>query len=131
MFPFDIIENVVATCIQLTERRNSGLSRAYGWPTALFLFIAFGRSSNEYERIQISILGGGDREALLFRQSITDECNMTAIAVRLKTLTLEKAWLMMCLDRVPSYHRWQLLQSISRSLAKPTGSPAPYFTVPS
>lgn len=61
--------------------RNYG--HAVGVPVALLL----GNTATQYLRIQRSVLNGKDENAVEFRQAVTDECNMTAIAVRVSTLT--------------------------------------------
>ena len=38
--------------------------------------------SERYEQINDHILHGPDDRAVAFRQAVTDECNMTAVAVR-------------------------------------------------
>ncbi|KAL9117973.1 MAG: hypothetical protein Q9187_005485 [Circinaria calcarea] len=52
----------------------------YGQTTALLVSTIFRNTADEYERVERVVLRGGDKEALAFRQSVTDECNMTAVA---------------------------------------------------
>ena len=61
--------------------RNT-ISQSYG-PTAGFLIsILFRSTASEYERLQRVVLRGSDEETLRFRAAVTNECNMTAVAVR-------------------------------------------------
>ena len=63
--------------------RNYG--NAVGVPVALLL----GNTATQYLRIQRSVLNGKDENAVEFRQAVTDECNMTAIAVRVSNPSLD------------------------------------------
>ena len=62
---------------------RSPLIDKYGLPIGLPVSILLRDTATQYERVERDILHGSNEEALSFRQSITDECNMTAIAVRL------------------------------------------------
>ena len=57
------------------------ISQSYGGTTGLLMTTFFGGTASEYERLQRVILRGSDDEALRFRDSVINECNMTAIAV--------------------------------------------------
>ena len=60
------------------------LKRDYGHIIAfLLVHISTGDTADQHRRLEKVILVGGDEEALAFRQAMTDECNMTAVAVRL------------------------------------------------
>ena len=48
-----------------------------GWAVSFFL----GNTASQYFRIQTSVLKGKDEDAVQFREAVTNECNMTAIAV--------------------------------------------------
>ena len=80
--------SVVATALSIIDyifqiqayNRNT-LSQSYG-PTAGFLIsICFRSAASEYERLQRVVLRGSDEETLRFRAAVTNECNMTAVAV--------------------------------------------------
>ena len=58
---------------------------AVGVPVSLLL----GNTATQYLRIQRSVLNGNDEDAVEFRQAVTDECNMTAIAVRTSLPTFD------------------------------------------
>lgn len=63
-------------------RRYRLLYRNYGFIIAILLSITFPGTASRYERIENDILNGPAENAGTFRQAITDECNMTAVAVR-------------------------------------------------
>lgn len=58
------------------------LVKRFGLPLGLFISLFLRDTANRYERIEEEILSGSDEVALAFKQSIIDECNMTAVAVR-------------------------------------------------
>ena len=65
------------------ENHRHIIPQSYG-PKAGFLIFTFFRSTaSEYERLQRVVLWGGDEETLRFRDSVINECNMTAVAVGL------------------------------------------------
>ena len=57
------------------------ISQTYGGTAGFFISTFFGNTASEYERLQRVVIRGNDEEALRFRDSVTNECNMTAIAV--------------------------------------------------
>ena len=65
----------------LRAYQRATLSQSYGETAGFFISIFFGSTASEYERLQRVILWGNDDEALRFRDSVTSECNMTAVAV--------------------------------------------------
>ena len=71
---YQIFESIVKT-------QTATLGHTYGRRAAFLMSIGFRNTVDEYERVERVVLKGGDEEALAFRQSVTDECNMTAIAV--------------------------------------------------
>ena len=81
--PLAIVSSV-AYILHATDRYlNNPVSHSYG-PTAGFLIsIGFRNTVVEYERLQRAVLPGSDEEILRFRDSVTNECNMTAVAVGL------------------------------------------------
>ena len=62
------------------------LSKNYGFVIAFFVSACLPDTASQYERIQNEILRGSKENAMTFRQTVTDECNMTAVAVRLHPL---------------------------------------------
>ena len=58
------------------------LSKNYGFVIAFFVSACLPDIASQYERIQNEILRGPKENAMTFRQTVTDECNMTAVAVR-------------------------------------------------
>ena len=68
---------------RLQEYHRDIIPQVYG-PKAGFLIFTFFRSTaSEYRRLQRIVLWGGDEETLRFRDSVINECNMTAVAVSL------------------------------------------------
>lgn len=61
--------------------KYGSLSLNYGPTVALFISTVFPNTATYHERVQRTILDGNDENALAFRQAVTDECNMTAVAV--------------------------------------------------
>lgn len=78
------------------EALVSNYGHAVGVPVSLLL----GNTATQYLRIQRSVLNGEDENAVDFRQAVTNECNMTAIAVRVPLPILIS--LTQCLPRVLS-----------------------------
>lgn len=64
------------------EAESSLLGKNYGWQVATLITTCFPETATQYEQIDAKVLHGGDEETLAFRQAITDESNMTAVAVR-------------------------------------------------
>ena len=67
------------------EALVSNYGHAVGVPVSLLL----GNTATQYLRIQRGVLNGDDENAVDFRQAVTNECNMTAIAVRVPLSTLD------------------------------------------
>ena len=81
---------------------RSLLGQNYGWLVATFVTVLSPETATQYEEIDANVLQGGDEETLAFRQAITDESNMTAIAVsRSPPLLITTAALLIAKDRVP------------------------------
>ena len=64
-----------------TEREVSLLARNYGEKMASVITLLSPQTARQYEILDTNVLNGGDEEIRVFRQTITDESNMTAIAV--------------------------------------------------
>ena len=54
----------------------------YGLAVGLPVYFFLGNTATQYLRVQRTVLNGEDQDAVEFRQAVTYECNMTAIAVR-------------------------------------------------
>ncbi|KAL6714826.1 hypothetical protein ACLMJK_007086 [Lecanora helva] len=63
-----------------TGQQFRALERSYGRWVAFYVSLALWNTATQYERIERVILRGRDEDALAFRQAVTDECNMTAVA---------------------------------------------------
>ena len=61
------------------------LRKTYGRNVALVLSVVYRSTASEYARIEQVVLRGDDKEALLFRDSVAAESNMTAVAVSVQT----------------------------------------------
>ena len=70
------------------------LARVHGKILAGFVTLAMPQTAKQYWRIHHSILRGSKEEAMVFRQAITDECSMTAVAV---SFILARSQLSLCL----------------------------------
>lgn len=66
---------------QIRVNQQDILSQTYGEAVGFIVSTFFRSTTFEYERLQRVILRGSDDEALRFRDSVTNECNMTAVAV--------------------------------------------------
>lgn len=63
-------------------RYNIAVARSHGWVITFLTFVISPGLSSEFQRISKDLLKEGNDDALIaFRQSITDECNMMAVAV--------------------------------------------------
>ena len=88
MDPLSITASVIAV-LQATgdvlkylyDIRYDSLSRCYGPFVALLVSTFLPDTAKQYERVKRVILQGKPEDALAFRQAVTDECNMTAVAV--------------------------------------------------
>lgn len=68
--------------VERTKRETSLLTKNYGRKTAYLISLLSPQTTRQYEIIDTMVLNGGDEEIRIFRQTITDESNMTAVAVR-------------------------------------------------
>ena len=59
------------------------ISHSYGVIAGVLISICFPKTASEYERLQRVVLRGSDEDTLRFRDAVTNECSMTAVAVRL------------------------------------------------
>lgn len=66
----------------IIPNQYSSLKRSYGRTTALLVTAFLLDTATQYERVESVILPGEHDDVLAFRQAVTDECNMTAVAVR-------------------------------------------------
>ena len=76
------LRDVSRILIDIIPNQYSSLKRSYGRTTALLVTIYLRDTATQYERVESVILPGEDDDVLAFRQAVTDECNMTAVAVR-------------------------------------------------
>ena len=72
---------VVPLLVGFKGKEFRTLSQTYGSHVALIVIIIFPNTASEYARLQRVVLRGRRDEALLFRDAVANECNMTAIAV--------------------------------------------------
>lgn len=75
------IVSLVQISLEFRAYERATISQSYGGTAGFFISTFFGSTASEFERLQRVILRGNDDEALRFRDSVTNECNMTAIAV--------------------------------------------------
>lgn len=75
------IAEIYTAFFQLKGQEFKTLSRTYGTRVALFIIFAYPNTASEYDRLERVVLRGREEEALLFRDAVANECNMTAIAV--------------------------------------------------
>lgn len=86
--PLSVIALVIAggevsgILTDIIPNQYSSLKRSYGRTTALLVTALLRDTATQYERVESVILPGEDDDVLAFRQAVTDECNMTAVAVR-------------------------------------------------
>ena len=59
----------------------ASLRRYYGPFVASLVSTFLPDTAKRYERVERVLLQGKDGDALAFRQAVTDECNMTTVAV--------------------------------------------------
>lgn len=84
MDPLSVTASVLVTvdiAIRIANKQRNTLTKNYGWAIGIPVSLILPDTANRYERIEKDVLNRDDEEALAFRQSITDECNMTAVAV--------------------------------------------------
>ena len=77
----DVSFKLLRVSAYLYQEEFSTLYRTYGRYVAFLMSVFFKNTASEYARIEDVVLQGDDREALLFRDSVATECNMTAVAV--------------------------------------------------
>lgn len=75
------IAGIVQISFRLRSYERATLSQSYGGTAGFFISTFFGNTASEFQRLQRVVLRGSDAEALRFRDSVTNECNMTAVAV--------------------------------------------------
>lgn len=91
-----------------TKRVESSLlGQNYKPLVATFVTVVWPETATQYEQIDAKVLHGGDEETLAFRQAITDESNMTAIAVRPHPIFIYPTFLLIADGRALSLRRWQ------------------------
>ena len=73
--------------LQLQAYHGYTISQTYEPTAGLLISICFRSNASEYERLQRVVLRGSDEETLRFRAAVTNECNMTAVAVRVMIRT--------------------------------------------
>lgn len=78
---FSALAIVAPLLIRLRGKELNTLSQTYGIHVALFIIILYPNTASEYDRLERVVLRGSEDEALLFRNAVANECNMTAIAV--------------------------------------------------
>jgi len=94
--------------LRATKRGESSLlGQNYGSQVATFVTLLLPKTATQYEQIDAEVLHGGDEETLAFRQAITDESNMTAIAVRPQPIFIYPTFLLIADGRALSLRRWQ------------------------
>ena len=57
------------------------LQRSYGHSIAVLVIVLLRDTATQYERVESVVLPGQNEDVLAFRQAVTDECSMTAVAV--------------------------------------------------
>ncbi len=72
-----------ATRLLASQQQHELLARNYGAFYASVVAWLSPETARQYESIDYYILRGSKEEAMSFRQAITNECNMTAVAVSL------------------------------------------------
>ena len=72
---------LVSVLLVVFGQHYDSLRRYYGPFVALLVSIFLPDTAKQYERVERVVLQGKPEDALAFRQAVTDECNMTAVAV--------------------------------------------------
>ena len=88
------LSHLYTTALRLRGHEKTVLFESYGVIAGSIIGELFPRTAVEYERIQRVLLRGSDEEVLRFRDSVTNECNMTAIAVREKRARVHRNYLL-------------------------------------
>ena len=65
----------------ILSKQYSTLRRNHSFGIALFINAFLPSSATQFERVEKVILNGDDDDALAFKQAVTDECSMNAVAV--------------------------------------------------
>ena len=76
-----LVSNIVSLANYVYRSTRTSIAGSYGPFLGFIVPIFFRKTASEYERLQRVVLLGEDHAAEVFRQSVTDECNMTAVAV--------------------------------------------------
>ena len=76
-----LLSPLLSLFAQLKGEEFRTLSRTYGPHVALIITTVSPNTASEYDRLERVVLRGREEEALLFRDAVANECNMTAIAV--------------------------------------------------
>ena len=71
------------------SRHYNLLAKNYGSIIAFLVAVVLPDTARRYETIGRAILHGPSENASILRHSLIDECNMTAVAVRLRHLLLQ------------------------------------------
>ena len=75
------VGTILTTLLTVLGLHYVSLRRYYGPFIALLVSTFLPDTAKQYERVERVILQGKPEDALAFRQAVTDECNMTAVAV--------------------------------------------------
>lgn len=76
-----LISVLISTLQYVLDLQYASLKRYYGPIVASLVSTFLPDTAKQYERIERVVLQGKAEDALAFRQAVTDECNMTAVAV--------------------------------------------------
>ena len=69
--------------LRIQARNINTISHSYGLIAGILISTCFPKTASDYERLQRTVLRGSDQDTLRFRDAVNNECNMTAVAVRL------------------------------------------------
>ena len=83
-----VYQRVADISLSESRRQRALLQSRYGWSVAFAVTFFSRDTAIRYERVERDILNGSAEGALAFKQAITDECNMTAVAVSRRRLLL-------------------------------------------
>ena len=86
---------------------RSLLDQNYGSVVATVVSVSSPEIATQYKQVDTKVLHGGEEETLAFRQAITDESNMTAIAVSPQPTLIYPTSLLIADGRALSLRRWQ------------------------
>ena len=94
--------------LQATKKaERSLLARNYGSLVATLVTVIAPEIATQYRQIDAEVLHGGEQETVAFRQAITDESNMTAVAVSPQPIFVYPNLLLIADGRAPSLRKWQ------------------------